>query len=367
MSVSPFGPLRVGPVVVAHTAASVEADADEEPPSHACDTEVLEVVEAVIEALAQAGVSAVSAAVSPRRPELPDALLKRPGTTIFNLVESTAGAATMEVDFARWLEARGVPFTGNPAAALRLALRKDLTREHLARFDIPMAEGVVAHSPDVALPDMPGPWFVKPAWADGSIGIDEGAMVEDAERCQARVAWLMRHLEGPCLVERYLPGPELNVALLPRRGTVHTATTAVDFRRCPAGTLPIVSYDCKWTPGTPAYHARSVDARELVDEATIAIAEQIARATFVALGCHGYARVDMRLDEDGLPRVIDVNPNPDLHPEAGLAIAAGQIGIPYDDLVLRIAAEARTEKVHHARPTYRAQRSRAAGRPARAY
>jgi len=162
MSVSPFGPLRVGPVVVAHTAASVEADADEEPPSHACDTEVLEVVEAVIEALAQAGVSAVSAAVSPRRPELPDALLKRPGTTIFNLVESTAGAATMEVDFARWLEARGVPFTGNPAAALRLALRKDLTREHLARFDIPMAEGVVAHSPDVALPDMPGPGSSSP-------------------------------------------------------------------------------------------------------------------------------------------------------------------------------------------------------------
>jgi D-alanine-D-alanine ligase len=68
--------------------------------------------------------------------------------------------------------------------------------------------------------------------------------------------------------------------------------------------------------------------------------ESIARRAFLALGGTGYGRVDMRLDRAGRPCVIDVNPNNDIHPDAGLTAAAKSVGITYPELISRVLARA---------------------------
>jgi D-alanine-D-alanine ligase len=87
----------------------------------------------------------------------------------------------------------------------------------------------------------------------------------------------------------------------------------------------------------------------------------VARGAFLAIGGTSYGRVDMRLDARGLPRVIDVNPNPDIHPDAGLCIAAQSVGMDHSILVTQLVAEA-TVKVADAVQADSKRRSRTARR-----
>jgi D-alanine-D-alanine ligase len=348
------------PFLVACPTIPVEADSDDEPPSFAADASTVEVAAIIVDTLHRLGFSARLVSVAGDSHEEINASHR-----VFNLMEGDAADPAREVRFAAWMEARNIPFTGNPAAALSLALRKDLARERLAARRVPIAQGVVAHDARFDLRGLRGPWFVKPAAADGSIGVDEGSAVADEPALRARVAWLQKHLGGACLIERYLPGAEVNVSLFPdRRGELQVALSALDFSACPPGTN-FVTYSCKWDPDSPAKDARSVPAADLVSRATLARAEEIGRAAFAAMGCRGYARIDMRLDERGEPHVIDVNPNPDLDPGAGFSLSAGFLGISHEELIGRIAAQA--TRIIHANPPRLRRRPRAAARLALPY
>jgi D-alanine-D-alanine ligase len=101
-----------------------------------------------------------------------------------------------------------------------------------------------------------------------------------------------------------------------------------------------VTYDCKWNEDSPEYAAVSRPVAHLLAPELLAELDHQARAALAAIGSTSYARVDMRLGSDGLPRVIDLNPNCDLHPEAGMAIAAASAGLSYADLIETIALAA---------------------------
>ncbi|MCB9730309.1 MAG: D-alanine--D-alanine ligase [Deltaproteobacteria bacterium] len=320
---------------------------DDALPSAAADADVEEVAEAVVDALRSLGHDArVLTVDDDPAPLIAQARAERV-TCVFNLVESLGRDASREAEFVAALEAAGIPYTGNRAPALRVAQAKDRVREVLDAADVPHARGLAVDAP----PDQPAldaaglgwPLFVKPARVDGSIGIDQGSVVYDLPALQARVERLLAHLGGPCLVEDFLPGPELNVAILgDPNGPV--AVTTIDFGE--AAGLGIVTYDCKWTPGTPDYDARSVPATGRFSEALLDQARSSARRAFLAIGGTSYGRVDLRLSAAGLPSVIDVNPNPDLHPDAGLAIAARDAGLDYPSLVERILRRAGLEAPH---------------------
>ena len=109
----------------------------------------------------------------------------------------------------------------------------------------------------------------------------------------------------------------------------------------PAGLPRLVTYEAKWVPdsvyygGTPA-----VCPAVNVSEGLAARMRGLALGAWRAVGCRDYARVDMRLDAGGEPRILEVNPNPDISPDAGLARAAGKGGLAYDELIAGIARSA---------------------------
>jgi len=144
------------------------------------------------------------------------------------------------------------------------------------------------------------------------------------------------------IVEEFVEGREVNVGLLEgARGLEVLPLSEIDYAGFPPGMPRIVSYAGKWVETSRDWDlTRVVPARDLSATQRARI-EAVARGAFEALGLAGYGRVDVRLDGDGEPFVIDVNANPDVSPDAGFALAAARGGVGYADLVERILASAR--------------------------
>lgn len=274
---------------------------------------------------------------------------------VFNLVDSIGQVDGREPELPELLDELGVPCTGCSARALRAAFGKDLLRKHLEDAGVRVPRSFVVTRlrdrparpagesrrarPSSTAGSAPNPdaiaWprFVKPARVDGSIGIDQGSVVHDTEAQDARVRQLFEAGLGPVLVEEYLPGPELNLAVLGQEHPQPCAVTVMDFSQHPAGMWPIITYDCKWVTTSPEYVGASVDATGHVSEELIAEARRLGLAALGAIGAHGTARVDLRANGQGELAVLDVNPNPDLDPDAGFARAMRLAGYSYEDLV----------------------------------
>jgi D-alanine-D-alanine ligase len=151
----------------------------------------------------------------------------------------------------------------------------------------------------------------------------------------------------PALIERYLDGREFNVSVLGNDEPRVLPISEIDYSKLPPEVPRILFYEAKWMEDSPYYLETPAicPARGLSASLARKI-EQIARRAFMAMGCRGYARVDMRVGR-GRPYVLEVNGNPSLAPNAGLARSARQAGLTYPDLVSRILYDA-MGRVHDA-------------------
>jgi D-alanine-D-alanine ligase len=316
--------------------------------------DVVEVAAHVGAALATAGFEPVLVPVASSLDDLVLRLRDMGAAAVFNLVESLGGDAAREPEVPALLASASIPFTGNRAATLLSAQDKHITRRLLSAWRVPIAAGVTVTDPD-CIPSLQRaglsfPVFIKPARQDASVGIDQGSIAYDMPQLCARLTHLAATVPGPWLVEDYLPGREFNVAFFPSPHG-QPCLSEVDFSGLGAGLAPIVTYNCKWVPGTPDYDVCSRPC-DLTIPATIQRAiEATARAALLAVGATGYGRVDLRLDARGLPRVIDVNPNPDLHPEAGFSLSAGFAGFSYPHVIHAILHHALRGSAHALLPS----------------
>lgn len=306
------------------------------------DAAVLETAAEVRAAIERLGVEVREQRVTTSLVGVPDDLRKREVEVVFNLVESINNDYGREWQVPAALARAGLAYTGNAALPLRLCRQKDKARKVLAAAGVRVAQGFAVASASSLVPNMVKklnyPLFVKPARVDGSIGVDRDSIVHDVDALRARVALLEKTLPGPFLVEAYLPGKEINVAIFPGPVAGHVVPTEIDFSSVPSELPPIVTYDSKWNPNSPEFASKSVPA--VLEPALRLEVENLARRAFLALGGTGYGRVDMRLDEQGRPCVIDVNPNNDIHPTAGLALAAKSVGVDYEGLISSVLAHA---------------------------
>lgn len=295
--------------------------------------------QAVARALTSRGAIAVAIPVRADILEAMGTLRAAAPDVVFNACESFAGRARGEGAVAGLLELLGFPFTGSPPAALYLAQDKARCKAVLRAAGVPVAPGGVLASPGAPLPDgLRFPAFLKTRFEDASHGITVANVCADEPALRRRAAELLAAWKQDVLVEEFLPGRELNVALLD--GDV-LPISEIDYAKMRAlGHPPVVTYDAKWVKDSPDYRATPVICPAALDEALRATLARIARAAWDAIGCRGYARVDIRLDGGGRPVVLEVNPNPDISPDAGFARSARQAGMDHADLIDRIVRAA---------------------------
>ena len=174
------------------------------------------------------------------------------------------------------------------------------------------------------------PLIVKPAWEDASVGIDNESIVYNVDTLKKRVEFVFNSFKQPALVEEFITGRELNVAIFGDREPRVLPISEIDFSAMPENLHPIVSYQAKWDPMHEAYHKTIPICPAILPDETRVEAESMALQCFRAVGCRDYARVDMRLSkEDNKLYVLEVNPNPDLQEGAGFMRSAKQAGISY--------------------------------------
>lgn len=184
---------------------------------------------------------------------------------------------------------------------------------------------------------LPFPVIVKPSREDGSVGIDARCVVGDEHALREQVGAMVAKLAQPCLVERYIDGRELNVALFGYPTARVLPLQEIDFSALPEGAPRIVTYDAKWRTGS----TDDIGTRPVIltltnltlSSSVAARARRVAASAFAAVGVRDYGRVDVRVDGEGVPYVVDVNPNCDLSPNAGLARAASAVGLDHTALV----------------------------------
>lgn len=367
----PQGP--VGPIAVVYNVdfgCPDVADEDAEPPSHAADAGVADTALAVAESLGRAGWDPVLLTVTDSVADLPERLAERGLTTVFNLVESLGGDPHREPELPLVLDRLGIRYTGNGARTLALAHAKDAVRERLAAAGVPVPRGFAVADPhrllNLGWGGLAFPLFVKPARTDASIGVEQSSIVHDVGALHRQLERLASRVPGPYLVEEYLPGREINVAIFPDPRDGLYVPTEIDFSGFEAGCAPIVTYNTKWVPGTPDWAAWSHPCADKLPPSLLREVLAVARTAFLAVGGTSYGRVDMRLDARGRPRVIDINPNNDIHPDAGMCIAAASVGVDHPAFVAELASRARVadprtqpiEELHAASPRARRRSSR---------
>jgi D-alanine-D-alanine ligase len=250
----------------------------------------------------------------------------------FNLCESLAGDARLESAVPLLLELLGIPFTGSPPEVLSFALRKDRVKRRLEAAGIPTPAGRVLTGPDDVC-DLAFPLIVKPVREDGSVGIWRTSVVQSASELASAVNAVVTTLRQPCLVEQFVDGRELNVAMLGHPTPRVLPLSEIDFSALPADAPRIVSYDAKWTTGSADDLGTVPVLHPLLPNAVAARVRRAAAEAFRAVGVRDYGRVDVRLAATGIPYVVDVNPNCDLSSGAGMARAAAAVGIDYGSLV----------------------------------
>jgi len=106
----------------------------------------------------------------------------------------------------------------------------------------------------------------------------------------------------------------------------------------------IVTYDGKWMQDSVYFKYTIPECPASLNKRLLKKVEEISLAAFDAMNCRDYARVDLRLDKNNEPFVIEVNPNPDISTDSGFARAAKAAGIEYPELLLRISQLALSRK-----------------------
>jgi D-alanine-D-alanine ligase len=264
---------------------------------------------------------------------------------VFNLAESFADDDTADFKIAAFLELIGKRYTGTGAHGLMLAQDKAVAKKIFAFHGIrtPLFAKMLRGRLDFAH-DLTFPVIVKPAREDGSIGIEFSAVVSSIRELMERIDWLHANFDSPVLVEEYIEGREMYVAVIGNDNAEALPVVELDLSKLPDGTPRIAAAEVKWGKGTKAYRdTKSAIATDLPEE-TVATLHTTAVAAYKYLELRDYGRVDMRLQPDGQVQVIEVNPNPWLSSRAEFAMAARKSGRTYARLIEEIVelAMART-------------------------
>jgi len=319
---------------------------------------VIACAQAVTEAFQRTGYRVVQA---PIRDDVETTLAPYPPTrwVVFNLGEGLDGRLFEEARMAWALEAMGYRFTGSRGNALARSTHKAQAKMLLTVAGVDTPSWWFFRHPDevdvLRTEDLTLPLIVKPVAEDASIGVGPDAVVHTVHQLRQRVAYVVERYRQGALAEAFVDGREFNVALWGDSPEV-LPLAEIDFSSFTDPFTRIVSFAAKWEQASFEYHHTPGICPARVDAELGARIADTALQAWEAIGCRGYARVDMRVSEEGTPYVVEVNCNPDLSPDAGFFRAARAAGYSYEQMVVQILNFARSQSYVYDRTSFRQRR-----------
>ncbi len=271
---------------------------------------------AVLEALQNEGLNAVGVDVTSRELNLPE------GTQLcFNVIHGTYGE---DGDMQEVLEEMGMPYTGAGIDSSRLAFDKVASKEVFVEHNVPTPASEIVNCADgIVLPKMALPYVVKPPREGSSVGVH---IVETEQEAITALEDAAKYGDE-VLIEQFVQGKELTVGVLENEvlPVVHIAPRSGFYDM--SNKYPWMNND----GGTDYYCPAELD------DTTTAKVQAAALAAHKALGCEIYSRVDVLLDADGNPYVLEANTIPGMTASSLLPKAAQAAGYEFGPLCQKIA------------------------------
>jgi D-alanine-D-alanine ligase len=242
--------------------------------------------------------------------------------------------ATKELHVPALLEMLGLNYTGGDPQCLAYCYDKSLVRGVAAELDIPVPAAYTVMPEDTAFINLPleFPLIVKPNFGDSSVGITTASVCYDVNQLEQAIA-NVRHAVGfdePVLVEQFLTGKDLSVGIIGNPPDAYQVLPIIeeDYSAIPEGMPRICGYEAKWDTESIYFTGIKSIIADLPQETTGFLIASCLKL-FERLGCRDYARFDWRLDNNGTPRLLEVNPNPGWCWDGHLARMAEFGGIDY--------------------------------------
>jgi D-alanine-D-alanine ligase len=250
---------------------------------------------------------------------------------VFNISEGISGR-NRESQVPILLEMAGIPFVGSDALTLGLTLDKIMAKKIFMAEKIPTPRFLEIKSCDglVNTDHLKFPLIVKPRFEGSSKGLSEDSRVENKDELIKQAEYIINTYRQPALVEEFISGQEFTVAIVGNDEPL---------------LLPIVQIkiDGRLKLNNKFYTFARItsDRLEYICPARISAdlskkIYDIALKAYNAVECRDFGRVDFRVDQEGNPYVLEINPLPSLSTEDVFPLVAKEIGISYDELIGRI-------------------------------
>ena len=276
---------------------------------------------------------------------------------VFNLCdEGFNNEARKELHIPALLELHGIPYTGSGPQCLAYCYDKSLIRGVAKEIGVPVARAFFVRSEDNVFDlQIDFPVIAKPNFADSSFGITQRSVANSIEELNDAILKI-RHdfgYESPILIEEFLTGKEISVGIVGNPPESYTVLPVIeeDYSQLPPDLPRICGYEAKWETDSPYFNLlRSIPA-DLPEDVEKQIIENCVKL-FTRLECRDYCRFDFRLDSSGVPRLLEVNPNPGWCWDGHLAKMAGLGNITYARL-LEMILQAAEQRISQTKPEER--------------
>jgi D-alanine-D-alanine ligase len=272
----------------------------------------------------------------------PQKLVRARPHLVFNMAEGMHGQ-NREAHVPAICEYLNVPYTASDPLTLSLSLNKARAKEVLAYHDVPTARfALVEDQAGLGRVRLPYPLFVKPVAEGSGKGIFASNLCHTRAQLRDRVSFLLETYKQPVLVETYLPGPEFTVAILGNgRDAQCLPIIGFDFSTLPPGATPVYGFEAKWIWDTTDHQLDIFECPARIPEKLAQHIEMVALDAYRALECRDWCRIDIRVDEAGVPNIVELNPLPGIIPDpranSCFPKAARAAGLSYDELIQEVA------------------------------
>ena len=332
--------------VLANIKDDIQPKPEGVPPDAFADFDHIETVDALRAAIETAGHSTVF--IHADR-DLPYSLKKVKPDICFNIAEGLGGDAR-EAQVPALLEMLGIPYTGSRVLANGISLDKTLTKRIWRDRRLPVAPFQEFQFGDEPLrPELKFPLFVKPAREGTGMGVDTKAIVNNETELRERSQYIINTYQQPALVENFLPGREFTVGILGRADSKFYSRHPEWYEKDGFHRFAILELDTSRSV-SPWIYTNEAKSKDVgadgvpgffcpadVDPELEKKLKHLAYRAHQILNVLDVSRTDIRLDEEGNPRLIEINTLPGLTPGySDLCLQAAAEGIHHTDLVLEI-------------------------------
>lgn len=260
---------------------------------------------------------------------------------MFNVCERINDSSLLEPHGAALLDILQVPYTGSNPLTLGFCIDKIKVKKLLSFHNIPTAKFDTIYSMDEEVdPELRYPLIVKPSNTDNSIGITNKSVVTNKAELKKQLEEVIVKAGRPALVEEFIEGDEYDVSIIGNGENLKVLPLSRStFDDLPPGYWHMYPFESKFG-NDPAYDLIKLERPAKIPKKLESLITEIAIDTYNILDAHDYARVEMRVDKDNNPYVIELNPNPSIGSDAGTIKCAKLAGYDYGDFLELILSSA---------------------------